>query len=137
MDIAVFRNGEKISDQLLDKRQSRFTDTEAMDDCYYEVVAYYFDGSVSDVSDRFTIGKLSSIRNLDSNNGIRIYPNPVTDRINITGEFVKATLLNINGQVVTATSENVISVSSFPAGVYFLKIESGDKVQTEKIMIEK
>ena len=133
----VFRNGEKISNQLLDKRQSRFTDTEAMDDCYYEVVAYYFDGSVSDVSDRFTIGKLSSIRNLDSNNGIRIYPNPVTDRINITGEFVKATLLNINGQVVTATSENVIPVSSFPAGVYFLKIESGDKVQTEKIMIEK
>lgn len=133
----VFRNGEKISSQLVDKRQSRFTDTEAFDNCYYEVVAYYFDGSVSDISNRFTIGELSSVDRLEANNGIRIYPNPATDYIHITGEVNSATLSNINGQICITTSENNMAVSELPAGVYFLKIQSGDKIQTEKILIKR
>lgn len=133
----VFRNGEKINDELIDGRQSRFTDQTAMDNCYYEVIAYYFDGSVSEVSNRFTVGELSSIGGQNSKNGISIYPNPATDCIHIAGDFNKATLLNIDGQAVAVTSENVITVSGLPAGVYFLRIESGDRAQTEKVMIKR
>ncbi len=133
----VFRNGEQITDELIDKRASRFTDEQPADNTYYEVVAYYSDGSVSDVSNRYVIGNLSSVRKVDTDNGICIYPNPATDYICIAGTFDSATLLNINGQPVASTTKATLNLSGLPAGVYFLRVESSGNVYTEKIMLER
>ena len=133
----IFRNGEKINNRLIDSRQARFTDTEASDNCYYEVVAYYYDGSVSDISDRYTFGMLTSIHDTDANNGLRVYPNPAVDYINITGDFDKVTLLSVNGQAVFSTNQSTLSLAGLPSGVYFLRIESGDKIETIKVLIKK
>ena len=133
----IFRNGEKINSRLIDSRQARFTDTEASDNCYYEVVAYYYDGSVSDISDRYTLGTLTSIQDTDANNGLQVYPNPAVDYINITGDFDKVTLLNVSGQAIFSTSQSTLTLAGIPSGVYFLRIESGDKIETRKVLIRK
>ena len=135
----VFRNGEKINSRLVYYLQPRYIDTTPIDNGCYEVVAYYLDGSISDYSVQYCIGELppSSIDDHTNNSNWAIYPNPATDCINIPGDFNQAMLLNINGQVVLSTTEAIISVSSLPAGVYFLKIENGDAIHTEKVMIKR
>ena len=57
-----------------------------------------------------------------------VYPNPVTDRINVSGDFESITLLNINGSRILQTSENVISFSGMPAGIYLLQINGKESV---------
>lgn len=135
----IFRNGEKINEQLIYYLQPRYIDTTPIDNGCYEVVAYYLDGSISDYSVQYCIGELppSSIDDHTNNSNWAIYPNPATDCINIPGDFNQAMLLNINGQVVLSTTEAIISVSSLPAGVYFLKIENGNAIHTEKVMIKR
>lgn len=77
-----------------------------------------------------------------SRNGFAVYPNPAIDKLAI--EAVKAgtmKLINITGQVVLERNieagRNDINVSSLPAGVYELSINSGGEVTNTKLMISK
>lgn len=132
----VYRNGEKINSELIDRRQARFTDMTPSDHCYYEVVAYYFDGAVSETSDRYTIGSLTSVHSTSNDNLLKVYFDSSADRIYIQGEMDKITLFTVNGQVIKTTTEKTIPVSGLSAGVYFLRIESAGKTQIEKVMIK-
>lgn len=132
----VYRNGERVNYLSL-YLPPRFTDKNPVDNASYQIIAYYENGNTSTISDPYKINS-TSIDNYDIlNHQSRIYPNPATDCINIPGDFNQAILLNINGQVVLSTTEATISVSSLPAGVYFLKIENGDAIHTEKVMIKR
>ncbi|MGL5920093.1 MAG: T9SS type A sorting domain-containing protein, partial [Bacteroidales bacterium] len=58
--------------------------------------------------------------------GIKVYPNPVTDIININSDeaIEKAEIFNVSGQnVLSASYTNQISVTSLPAGYYILKVK--------------
>lgn len=130
----IYRNGEKLNDQLIYCLQPRFTDKTPEDNACYEVVAYYFDGSMSESSAQYCIEK-TAIENASSEEDLLVYPNPASDRIHIAGAFDKATLLNVNGQPVVETTQNTLTVSQLLSGVYFLRIQSGEQVTTRKIMI--
>ncbi len=77
--------------------------------------------------------------------GIKIYPNPATNILNINvPTFVDVAdlrLLNISGQVVLKTQllsdKNQIQISELPSGVYFLEIEQGGKIIRKKIIVQK
>ena len=71
---------------------------------------------------------------------IIIYPNPARDYINIRSgrNIVSAELYNCNGQKVLdfSTSGNNISgdISSYPNGLYFLKVQLKGKTGIYKII---
>ena len=62
---------------------------------------------------------------------------PVSDRIYLNGEFVKATLYGIDGQILIATTEKNINVAHLSGGIYVLKIENGGSVENHKILIRR
>ncbi len=72
---------------------------------------------------------------------VKVYPNPANDKLIIStsnkGKEIKAELLNIQGQKMWAgviQEKTVIDVSSFPKGVYFLKVNNGEEVFVRKII---
>ena len=70
---------------------------------------------------------------------IRVYPNPVTDGFTISGatEKVHLTLTNMNGVIVlsqTVSNDEYISISTLPAGVYALRVESSKGFILKKLI---
>jgi hypothetical protein len=78
---------------------------------------------------------------------VKIYPNPVRDEltISISGneKAVEMTITDINGKKlvsenVTITSNELIKkldVSKFAKGIYFVRISSGERSYSEKLVI--
>ncbi|MCB0399179.1 MAG: aryl-sulfate sulfotransferase [Winogradskyella sp.] len=67
---------------------------------------------------------------------VTIYPNPTTDFIQIESinEIDKIEVYNILGRRISVTIESKIDLSQQPSGVYVIKIHSGNKSTTEKII---
>lgn len=68
----------------------------------------------------------------------KIYPNPATDIVNISGDNGSYTVYNISGKAVMAFENNnsttSINVSSLEAGVYFIR--NSKSANTEKLVIQ-
>jgi hypothetical protein len=81
----------------------------------------------------------------DLNAKFQIYPNPANDgvvMIEAKNNINKVEVINILGAVVStqnALAENKIKLdlATLPEGTYFVRISSGDKVTTEKLIISK
>jgi hypothetical protein len=73
---------------------------------------------------------------------IQIYPNPIKSNLNITNlSNTKVEVFNVVGQQIIA-HENAngnlrIDMTSYPNGIYFVKMQSGKAVRTEKIKLIK
>ena len=67
---------------------------------------------------------------------VTIYPNPTNNyaQIESTNSFDKIEVFNILGRLVSITTESKVDFSEQPSGVYILKIYSGNKSITEKII---
>lgn len=69
---------------------------------------------------------------------IKIYPNPVTDILNIQGlvtkDKVQLSIVDVNGKVLATKSVNTssyaLNIKALPMGSYFLQIQSKDKTET-------
>ena len=73
--------------------------------------------------------------------GINIYPNPTSGLLSITLPYAEVAhevaLFDMNGKMIDSKASNSqiqMDLSSYPNGVYFVKIKSGDKVITEKVV---
>ncbi len=84
---------------------------------------------------------------LSALNGLRVYPNPVNqDKLlifvpdNFNNEL-EVSILNNQGQRVKRNSltksENIISVFDLSVGIYYVRVKSGEKSFTKKIMIQR
>ena len=71
-------------------------------------------------------------------NKFSVYPNPSSDVLNIrTNEPIdKVELYNTIGQIIVAKKTTNINISSINIGVYILKIYSGNRIVTKKVMID-
>lgn len=130
----IYRNGEKLNDEMIYYWNPVYIDENPLTEADYEVVAYYFDCSMSEASSVYHIDP-TGIRSTPNGKDLSVYPNPATDRLQIDGSFDKALLLTVNGQSVLETTQNVLNVSGLPSGVYFLRIQSGERIEIRKIMI--
>lgn len=66
-----------------------------------------------------------------------VYPNPTNGVVNINAEGIKNILvMNSLGQVVFETVENQIDLSQFGTGIFMLKIESAQGVDTKRVAVE-
>lgn len=87
---------------------------------------------ISDASE----GQQLSISEIKSQSTLRIYPNPATHYVNISGEDVLSVqLLNANGQMIpTKMEDKKINVSHLPKGVYFLQIKTKNSTESKKFI---
>ena len=71
-------------------------------------------------------------------NKFSVYPNPSSDVLNIrTNEPIdKVELYNTIGQLIVAKKTTNINISSLKTGIYILKIYSGNRIVTKKVMID-
>ncbi|GAB4296601.1 MAG: hypothetical protein Kow0068_21010 [Marinilabiliales bacterium] len=75
----------------------------------------------------------------NENNTIKLYPNPAGNRLYIDS-FDKSniTILDINGKVIihkkNCLKQSNFDISKFPAGVYFVKVQSVDRVETARFI---
>jgi len=63
----------------------------------------------------------------------KLYPNPTSDYLYIElNHEARVTIFNTQGGLMyqTRTQENTIPVSKFPNGLYFLRVEDGNKIET-------
>ena len=104
-----------------------------------------------------TCGNTSGVNENDFSNEINIYPNPTsgvftldagrltTDAqitiYNVFGEKVyemtddRRLTTNVQTSVISHRS-SVIDLSSRPKGIYFIKATSGEKIYTEKVVVQ-
>jgi len=74
-------------------------------------------------------------------NSFRVYPNPISDRINLEYESAvqlqHIQLSDISGKVIRtfAGNEKVLNMEGLANGVYFLRIKTRDGILTEKVVI--
>ena len=73
---------------------------------------------------------------------IKLYPNPTTDIFTISdpyGAVIKYEIFSSTGRLILSVenSLNNISISSYPSGLYFIKLydKSGFLITTEKLVI--
>jgi hypothetical protein len=98
----------------------------------------YFSGLAAGM-DNFMFSTLSVNEISLMDNFVSVYPNPVSDIINIKTnlEIVKVELFDILGkQVLNAEVTNQLKINQFKAGVYFLKVHTANNSITRKIIIE-
>ena len=74
---------------------------------------------------------------------IKTYPNPANDMVNIEAdiEMLFCAIYSINGQCVNEISVNSSKIefglNSYPAGIYLLKIKTGNALIHKKLIIQK
>lgn len=75
--------------------------------------------------------------------GIMIFPNPTNGKLNISGIAsgieIMVTIFSSTGkslQVIALKNDGAIDVSHLSAGVYFVKLEDGNSVRFEKVVVE-
>lgn len=88
----------------------------------------------------FFLTTQNNLSTTESKNGIRIFPNPTKDFINVNGlsRTAKAQIFDISGkliqELVLQKGENKIDVSSFVKGVYLIKYSLDDKEFSSKFI---
>ncbi|SOD82230.1 T9SS type A sorting domain-containing protein [Spirosoma fluviale] len=74
-----------------------------------------------------------------------VFPNPAQTTLTVTFGRLPATptsltLLNTSGQPVVKREVNTlkesVNIANLPAGIYFLRVQSGDQIQSKKIVIQ-
>ncbi len=74
-------------------------------------------------------------------NGVKIYPNPATNVLNIQSDIetlTKVSITDLNGRVVKEVSNNLsqISLGNLAKGIYMVTIESATAKKVEKLIVE-
>lgn len=83
---------------------------------------------------------ITSISNLIENkNSFKIFPNPAINKITLNGpdkSIIEMT--DINGQIIETFQQNnsnmTIDISSYPNGIYFVKVKTKEKMFVQKII---
>ena len=74
------------------------------------------------------------------NDYLLIYPNPAKEVLNIETnlKIERFIITNILGEIVYETTswENHINISTFPPNVYFIRLETNDKIINKKIIVK-
>ncbi len=103
-------------------------------------------GGCTEFSQQFTVENLTGTFENDSNYSLSMYPNPVNDVLQIHFDFPAAeqlifTIFDLHGRLLSKTKSGVASgtvalteFESMKPGVYWLKIEAGNKILMKKVL---
>jgi len=98
----------------------------------------YIDGSPNIY---FTTNCTVTMNKFSTLNTLNIYPNPVKDLININNaDNTTLEIMNTKGQLIFSKELNSnheqIDISNFNKGIYFVKVQSGESMKVEKLLIQ-
>ena len=99
-------------------------------------IGYEFLGTAPDMG-CFEFDPATDVQKNNETANIRIYPNPVTEKlfINTTGDkILSVEVLNMTGKVLEKTAQPEISFNSFKSGVYLIKVKTPKGTFTQKII---
>ncbi|MEZ0007019.1 hypothetical protein ABH942_002397 [Flavobacterium sp. 28YEA47A] len=107
-------------------------------------VGIYFDYNTPVLTNRVTtVFKMLSVKENEKDQSIKIYPNPVNKMLNIKADGIIRTvhLYDAQGRILMTQllgeSQVSFDLSSYAAGVYFVKIVTDEGAKTEKIVNRK
>jgi hypothetical protein len=108
---------------------------------FYQVTAVY-DGAESDPSNEVMVELI--ISNVENNLeiGTRLYPNPVSDLLNINSDFLidEIKIYSQTGKVFfrqTISDKNFsINISDIPAGLYVVQLETAKGLISKRILVQ-
>ena len=101
----------------------------------------YFEGDNGTTGNELYMLNPSTLSiNKVSKNTLMVYPNPTSNNINISSEYLNSSykIYSILGQVVKEgiITSSQISVSGISKGNYILKVSQDAKVSTQKLIIK-
>ena len=127
---AVYRNNQNLMDLVLNSNDglltmsNNFTDNKPLEltdeTICYSVLTYYANDQTSDRIS-FCFNNNGSISE-EIEDDIIIYPNSTNGIINILGDFRTLLLYDMNGIILQNTTSESVDMTSYPSGVYFLKV---------------
>jgi hypothetical protein len=136
----MFRNGQPQGNVLY---QTKYKDMDANGSAnhQYALSAYYNNGMESQNSESFIL----NIKELLNNKIFNIYPNPTTGELTIETcdlryetSDLRYEIYDVYGKKISnlksQISNHQINISHLPAGIYFLKIDSGTKTSVCKVI---
>mgnify|MGYP000314759666 CR=1 FL=1 len=136
-------NGEWITIATVDNSTFTYFDTAPADGLNkYRVIGVVESGKVVISNEDFILNSTSIF---SSEQGIRCWPNPFEDFINIeapSGQVLQVQLFNVQGQLVKhwevqgLSSPYRLATTVLPSGVYFLKLQTKDKVVQQQRLIK-
>ena len=110
-----------------------------------------FEMNQPDHSGVFAANGISAIRKMEmltnihdqTLNSLWIFPNPSSDELNISGirpgTKIYASMISSDGKTIitsTLNADGQIDIIELSAGIYFLKLEDGNSVRYEKVVVE-
>lgn len=105
-------------------------------------IAYYFLDMVCVSTDSLTCNSPVEIQELNYNNEVTVYPDPVRSLLHISVENIKNYYLKVfdpRGALIIQSDKlknNIdIDISKYPKGIYFIQILSSNKIFTKKFII--
>jgi hypothetical protein len=92
----------------------------------------------------FKLAGITAVSEVAAESGLQVFPNPASENIHFTNDQNKeatVVLLNLLGQPFYKTHVNPneeidINVSSFPTGLYVLKVDYGEQTEQQKIVLK-
>ncbi len=131
----IYRDGVAIKGNEDMAGRNVYLDTQAPQekDVCYQVSAYYYITQSESEKEEACI-EYSGIENISGEHSVYAYPNPVKHTLTILGEFTKAYLYDINGNLLKEINNKDINMGNYTQGVYLLKIEMEDNVINQKII---
>ncbi len=103
----------------------------------YKNTKNYYRVMQTDVDGKTTYSKIVLLQ-ISTEPSLSVYPNPAKDKLYIQGinNFSEATISDAGGKIISHTYLNsgshYLDVSRLIRGVYFVKLESGNNMQTIK-----
>ena len=68
---------------------------------------------------------------------ISVYPNPAHDKLFVNAANIqRVELYTVTGQLMMSSTENEINVSELESGIYFVRVNCGTNVFTERVIIK-
>lgn len=68
---------------------------------------------------------------------IKIYPNPVKEKLQLDKSVRLSSILDVNGKVILQSNQQIVDVTGIKPGIYFLKTEDRDgKSSIQKVIKE-
>jgi len=95
---------------------------------------------------KLIVDNLENVSDVDFKSKVSIYPNPATNKLNISLDYESTystiiNIFNINGSLVTESkiSSNMntasIDLSNFKSGTYLVKVSNGNKITHQKLVV--
>ncbi len=129
----VYRNAQRLNAEPL--TGLTYEDIPKENASYYVTAIWSESGELASEKVVYEYGSVAGVEAT-----IRLYPNPVSDCLNVDGAFDSVEIHSLAGVKVFESHEKSghlsIPVSGFEKSMYIVTITNGDKVEHHKVMIE-